>query len=239
MSWRRPATRSSAGATPAAEGRCRRWPAVIQPLFDTRGLLDVLVEWGAAVGDPRRWRPSPRPWRRPRRAPAPATAAPVPRAAYHYLRLRPCPPLAVPPATPAFEGREQRAARRMPQAAGCGPGCRREGEDRQAGGHPGGSARRGSQGTGHSGPPDDCAGRARAAGRRRGQGGRPQALALPHLALGDGRAGNNGWLHELPDPITRITWGGALSIVPPRFDDMKVKRRPRQRRPGRRGYVGA
>ena len=25
---------------------------VIQPLFDTRGLLDLLVEWGAAVGDP-------------------------------------------------------------------------------------------------------------------------------------------------------------------------------------------
>ena len=25
---------------------------VIQPLFDTRGLLDILVEWGAAVGDP-------------------------------------------------------------------------------------------------------------------------------------------------------------------------------------------
>jgi molybdopterin-containing oxidoreductase family iron-sulfur binding subunit len=44
----------------------------------------------------------------------------------------------------------------------------------------------------------------------------------PHLALGDGRAGNNGWLHELPDPITRITWGGALSIAPRRFDAMKL-----------------
>ena len=54
---------------------------VIQPLFDTRGLLDVLVEWGAAVGDPAalaavaaataaclRRRPRRRP--RPRRAPA-------------------------------------------------------------------------------------------------------------------------------------------------------------------------
>ena len=44
----------------------------------------------------------------------------------------------------------------------------------------------------------------------------------PHLALGDGRSGNNGWLHELPDPITRITWGGALSIAPRRFDAMKL-----------------
>jgi molybdopterin-containing oxidoreductase family iron-sulfur binding subunit len=42
----------------------------------------------------------------------------------------------------------------------------------------------------------------------------------PHLALNDGRAGNNGWLHEVPDPITRITWGGALSIAPRRFDEM-------------------
>ena len=25
---------------------------VIQPLHDTRGLLDVMVEWGAAAGDP-------------------------------------------------------------------------------------------------------------------------------------------------------------------------------------------
>jgi molybdopterin-containing oxidoreductase family iron-sulfur binding subunit len=51
----------------------------------------------------------------------------------------------------------------------------------------------------------------------------PLELQLyPHLALGDGRAGNNGWLHELPDPITRITWGGALSIAPRRFDEMKL-----------------
>jgi molybdopterin-containing oxidoreductase family iron-sulfur binding subunit len=53
----------------------------------------------------------------------------------------------------------------------------------------------------------------------------PSGLELqlyPHLALADGRGGNNGWLHELPDPITRITWGGALSMAPRRFDEMKL-----------------
>jgi len=44
----------------------------------------------------------------------------------------------------------------------------------------------------------------------------------PHFALADGRGGNNGWLNELPDPITRITWGAALSIAPRRFDEMKL-----------------
>jgi molybdopterin-containing oxidoreductase family iron-sulfur binding subunit len=44
----------------------------------------------------------------------------------------------------------------------------------------------------------------------------------PHLALADGRSGNNAWLHELPDPITRLTWGGALSIAPRRFDQMQL-----------------
>jgi len=45
----------------------------------------------------------------------------------------------------------------------------------------------------------------------------------PHFALADGRRANNGWLNELPDPVTRITWGGALSIAPRRFDEMKLR----------------
>ena len=55
--------------------------------------------------------------------------------------------------------------------------------------------------------------------------GAPPVLELqlyPHFAIADGRAANNGWLHELPDPITRITWGGALSIAPRRFDEMAL-----------------
>jgi molybdopterin-containing oxidoreductase family iron-sulfur binding subunit len=56
-------------------------------------------------------------------------------------------------------------------------------------------------------------------------GPEPTGLELqlyPHLALHDGRSGNNGWLHEMPDPVTRMTWGGALSIAPRRFDAMQL-----------------
>ena len=51
----------------------------------------------------------------------------------------------------------------------------------------------------------------------------PSGLELqlyPHIATGDGGAANNGWLLEFPDPITRISWGGAVSIAPRRFDEM-------------------
>jgi molybdopterin-containing oxidoreductase family iron-sulfur binding subunit len=50
----------------------------------------------------------------------------------------------------------------------------------------------------------------------------PELQLYPHLALRDGRSGNNGWLQEFPDPVTRISWGGAVSIAPRRFDEMKL-----------------
>ncbi|MCX6552820.1 MAG: hypothetical protein NTY02_17770, partial [Acidobacteria bacterium] len=60
---------------------------VIQPLFDTRGLLDVLVEWGAGVGDPAALAAVTAAATLPA-APAPATAAPAPNpsVAWRYLR---------------------------------------------------------------------------------------------------------------------------------------------------------
>ncbi|MFH1566610.1 MAG: 4Fe-4S dicluster domain-containing protein, partial [Gemmatimonadota bacterium] len=45
----------------------------------------------------------------------------------------------------------------------------------------------------------------------------------PGFALDDGRRANNGWLQELPDPITRISWGHAVSIAPRRFDALGLQ----------------
>lgn len=39
----------------------------------------------------------------------------------------------------------------------------------------------------------------------------------------DGRFANNSWLQELPDPITRLTWGGAALIGPATAERLGVK----------------
>ena len=190
---------------------------VIQPLFDTRGLLDVLVEWGAAVGDPAAIAAvaaaaaaataAPlRPPRRPRRARA---------LACHYLRAAWARRLGADPATPAFEAAWNDVLRSGPPRHGVR--CRRPAVRKPATA----AARLAARST----PAARAIAPAALAllGALAASGGADLELQLyPHLALGDGRAGNNGWLHELPDPITRITWGGALSIAPRRFDEMKL-----------------
>lgn len=166
---------------------------VIQPLHDTRGLLDVLVEWSAAAGVPGA-------------APLVAAAAPVtgaaatapvpnPSLAWHFLRAQWAGRLALEPGTPAFEtawneilrsGAFQGPAPATPPARTLAPAA---------------------LALLASIPPA------------------PAGLELqlyPHLALHDGRHGNNAWLQEFPDPITRISWGGALSLAPRRFDEMKL-----------------
>jgi Fe-S-cluster-containing dehydrogenase component/anaerobic selenocysteine-containing dehydrogenase len=167
---------------------------VIQPLYDTRGLLDVLVAWGAAAGVPGTAAAAAAATQ-PSTAAAPGKPAPNPNPGWHFLRAQWGRLLGKEPGTPGFEAAWNAVLR----------------EGRFQGPRPAPA------------PPRRIA---------------PQALALlgpvpeapaavelqlyPHLAHRDGRSANNGWLHELPDPVTRITWGGAVSIAPRRFDEMKL-----------------
>jgi Fe-S-cluster-containing dehydrogenase component len=187
---------------------------VIQPLFDTRGLLDILVEWGAAAGDPSALAAVKAASAAMAAAPAPATGAtgPSPSIAWHYLRNAWAERLNIAPATPAFEAAWNEVLRtgQWSPIAPAGPVVA-----------------------------PLKAGKASARPTLAPRISAPGALSLlgvlnagvqaglelqlyPHLALADGRAGNNGWLHEFPDPVTRISWGGALSIAPRRFDEMKL-----------------
>ena len=46
---------------------------------------------------------------------------------------------------------------------------------------------------------------------------------FPSHALYDGSQGNNGWLLEFPDPISRVAWGEWLALAPSRFDEMGLQ----------------
>jgi molybdopterin-containing oxidoreductase family iron-sulfur binding subunit len=167
---------------------------VVQPLHDTRGLLDLLVEWGAAAGDPAAAAAVGAAAAAAATTPVPATAAPAPSpsAAWHYLRAAWAGRLGMAPGTPAFETAWNEVLRSGSwQGPAPAPASRSVDSLQLA----------------RFTPPPPA----------------PGSLELqlyPHLALADGRSGNNGWLHEFPDPITRISWGGALSIAPRRFDEM-------------------
>jgi molybdopterin-containing oxidoreductase family iron-sulfur binding subunit len=39
----------------------------------------------------------------------------------------------------------------------------------------------------------------------------------------DGRFANNSWLQELPDPVTRLTWGGAALVGPATAEQLGIK----------------
>jgi Fe-S-cluster-containing dehydrogenase component len=41
-----------------------------------------------------------------------------------------------------------------------------------------------------------------------------ELLLYEKVGLRDGRLGNNGWLHELPDPISKVTWTNYACISP-------------------------
>ena len=41
-----------------------------------------------------------------------------------------------------------------------------------------------------------------------------ELVLLPDPNIGDGRFANNGWLQELPKPMTKLTWENAVMISP-------------------------
>jgi molybdopterin-containing oxidoreductase family iron-sulfur binding subunit len=164
----------------------------IRPLYDTRGLLDLVLAWGAAAGATGAVAAAAAATA-PKPGAAPGTPVPNPSPAWHYVRGQWATRLGAEPGTAAFEetwnavlraGQWQGPASAAPAARVPAPG---------------------------------------AAALLGGLPAPPQGLELqlyPHLATFDGRAANNGWLLEFPDPVTRISWGGALSIAPRRFDEM-------------------
>ena len=46
---------------------------------------------------------------------------------------------------------------------------------------------------------------------------------LTHGSLYDGRWANNGWLIEMPDPVTKLCWDNAALIAPATADALGVK----------------
>ena len=155
---------------------------VIRPLYDTHGLLDVLISWAAAAGA-KGTLAAAADKTRPLKAGGPRRGS----AAYHFIKTHWTTKMLAAWGDALRRGHYQRPA----------PAPAAEAVQ---------SAKLAAMLT----PPRVAAG--------------PLELQLyPHFALGDGRAGNNGWLQEFCDPITRLTWGGALSVAPRRFDGMKLK----------------
>ncbi len=51
-----------------------------------------------------------------------------------------------------------------------------------------------------------------------------EAVFYKDASVDDGRYNNNGWLQELPDPITKITWDNAILLSPKTASDLGLSR---------------
>src|SRR5205085_7214754 len=60
-------------------------------------------------------------------------------------------------------------------------------------------------------------------------------LFVPSANVHDGRFANNGWLQELPDPLTKITWDNPALVSPKTADSLGVasEDRSEERRVGK------
>jgi molybdopterin-containing oxidoreductase family iron-sulfur binding subunit len=58
---------------------------------------------------------------------------------------------------------------------------------------------------------------------RAGAGGSYELHLCESVPLRDGRHANNPWLQELPDPITKVTWGNCAAVSPQLARHLEVK----------------
>src|SRR6185295_18007212 len=50
-------------------------------------------------------------------------------------------------------------------------------------------------------------------------------LFRPDPSIFDGRFANNGWLQELPKPLTKITWDNVILVSPDTAERLGIRRR--------------
>jgi molybdopterin-containing oxidoreductase family iron-sulfur binding subunit len=72
-------------------------------------------------------------------------------------------------------------------------------------------------------------------GRSRPVGELLEVIFVPDPAVYDGRFANNGWLQELPKPVTKLTWDNAALMSPATATALGVRDRIGQRKGGEHG----
>ena len=50
-----------------------------------------------------------------------------------------------------------------------------------------------------------------------------EVVVIPDFHTWDGKYGNNGWMLECPDPISKLTWDNAILISPVLAKELESK----------------